>query len=52
MYPSIEWKKIAGTRDILVHHYFEIDYEILWDIIQSKLDELRTAVISIIDNNP
>jgi uncharacterized protein with HEPN domain len=40
-YPNIEWKKISGLRDILAHHYFEVDLDIVWDIIQNKLPELE-----------
>ena len=40
-YPNIEWKKIAGLRDILAHHYFEVDLDIVWDIVQNKLPELE-----------
>ncbi|MBU6324951.1 MAG: DUF86 domain-containing protein [Bacteroidetes bacterium] len=38
---KIEWKKIAGTRDKLIHDYYGIDYEIVWDIITSKNQELH-----------
>ena len=40
-YPNIEWKKISGLRDILAHHYFEVDLDIVWDIVQNKLPELE-----------
>lgn len=40
-YPNIEWKKIAGLRDILAHHYFEVDLDIVWDILQNKLPALE-----------
>lgn len=43
-YPDIEWKKIAGLRDILAHEYFGIDLEILWDIIENKLPELKKEI--------
>lgn len=40
-HPDIEWKKIAGLRDILAHEYFGIDLKLLWDIIENKLPEFK-----------
>ncbi len=37
---QIEWKKMAGARDKLIHDYFGIDYDIVWDIIQNKIPDL------------
>lgn len=46
-YPDIEWKKIGGLRDILIHQYFGIDLEILWDIVNNKLLDLKKKISKI-----
>ncbi|XGW00520.1 MAG: DUF86 domain-containing protein [Leptolyngbya sp. BL-A-14] len=35
--PEIEWRKIAGLRDVLAHTYFQIEDEIVWDVVQNKV---------------
>ena len=44
---QIEWKKIAGTRDKLIHDYYGIDYDIVWDILTSKIIELHNFLIEL-----
>ena len=49
-YKDIEWKKISGLRDILIHAYFGIDLRIVWDIIINKLPELKRLIKKMISD--
>ena len=46
---DIEWKKIAGLRDKLIHHYFEVDWEIVWDVVTVRLPSLEETLVTIVD---
>jgi len=52
IYPDVEWRKIAGLRDIVAHEYYGISLEIIWDVIQNKLPPLHTAIIKILEEIP
>ena len=43
-YPSIDWKKVMGARDIIAHHYFEIDADEVFSIIKNDLEPLKEAI--------
>jgi uncharacterized protein with HEPN domain len=47
-HPEIEWRKIAGLRDISVHSYYAVKPTILWDIIQNGLGPLEDAIETMI----
>ena len=43
-HPEIEWKKLAGLRDKLIHQYFGINWDIVWDVVKNKLPEVESRL--------
>ena len=43
-YPSVDWKGVMGVRDIIAHHYFEVDPDAVFDIIKNDLEPLKKAI--------
>lgn len=46
-YPGIEWKQIGGLRDILVHEYFGVDTDLIWQIIKVDIPALKLKLVQI-----
>jgi uncharacterized protein with HEPN domain len=49
-YPEIEWKRVMGLRDILSHHYFDIDAEIVYEVCAKHIPELAESVRRMLDD--
>ena len=47
-YDHLEWRAMAGMRDRLIHGYFGVDYDIVWDVVTNKIPELQQAVEHIL----
>ncbi len=48
--PQIEWRKIINTRNRIIHGYATVDLEIIWNITQSDLENLKTEIEKILEN--
>lgn len=49
---DIEWTRIVGLRNVIVHHYFGIDEEIIWDLATARCPELAKAAQEMLDAIP
>lgn len=43
-HPEIPWKRMAGMRDIMIHQYYDIDYQIVWDTVNNFLPPLKKQI--------
>ena len=48
-YPQVQWREIAGFRDIAVHEYFGIDEDILWDIVLNEIPTLKDRMTDVME---
>lgn len=49
-YPDVDWKRIAGLRDIIAHGYFGLNRQVLWDVVQNRIPELLQNVQQILQD--
>jgi uncharacterized protein with HEPN domain len=49
-YPQVDWKKAKGLRDIISHHYFDVDAEAIFYICDTYIDSMQQTIHQIIDD--
>lgn len=49
-YPEIDWKGVMGMRDIIAHHYFDIDADIVFDVMKNSLPAVKVIIDKMIAN--
>jgi uncharacterized protein with HEPN domain len=47
-YPTIEWRSMTGMRNVLIHKYFGVNYETVWDVVRNTIpslsDQIKAAI--------
>lgn len=46
--PEIPWKQMIGMRNVLTHNYFEIDFDIVWSVVEQELPNLKPRIQAIL----
>lgn len=46
---DVEWKKLAGLRDKIIHYYFGVNWNIVWDVIKNRLPDLKIKIKNMLN---
>ncbi len=52
LHPDIQWRKIRGLRNIVIHEYGRIDFNIVWDVISVEIPKLIAFILNVLPREP
>ena len=51
-YSDVPWQQMAGLRDVLIHDYLKVNVNLVWQIIEQNLSDLKIQIIAILNDLP
>jgi len=49
-YADVEWKEAAGFRDVLIHDYFGVDLEAVWDTVKNNIPSFKKQIVKVLES--
>lgn len=49
-HPEIEWKRVMGMRDVITHHYFDVDAEVVFSVCEEHIGDLARVAEQMLDD--
>jgi len=49
LHPQVPWRGVVGMRNAVVHGYFQVDWEEVWNVVERELEPLRKAIAEIVE---